>query len=239
GIEWRQEGQVFIARGPARAQQGDMVLDADELRAYYRSGAGGQNQIYRMDAVGNVRITSPGRVATGGRAIYDVDQAVVVLKDADPVTLTSGPDVITAQKQMEFWRERNLAVARGAAKAVNAGKTIRADVLTAHFISGADGKNQVDLVEAFDKVEIKTAQERAYCDRAAYNVPTGLARLTGSVKIVRGENQINGCSADIDLNTGVSRMNSCDPGAAKPGAVQRPGKAGRVHGVLQPDKMRK
>lgn len=243
GIEWRQQEQVFIASGPAKATRGDLVIDADEMRAFYRDGQAGKSEVYRLDAIGNVRITTPGRVATGGHAVYDVDKAVIVLKDGQPVTLTSGADVITTDGQLEFWDDRQLAVARAAstagARAVRADRRIRADVLTAHFVRDAAGNNTLQRLEAFDNVRIDTAQDQVFSERAAYNVPTGLARLTGSVKIKRGDNEINGCSADIDLNTGVSRMNSCD-GAPVSGSGTAPdtatGAAGkpRVHGVLAP-----
>jgi len=239
GIEWNQEDNVFIASGPATATQGDMVLNADELRAYYRDGASGGSEIFRLDAIGNVRITSPGRVATGGRAVYDVDKSVVVLKDGNPVKLISGADIIIAKGQLEFWDRRSLAVARGGGHAARVDKRIRADVLTAHFTKGAGGKSQVELIEAFDNVRIDTANEQVFSDRAAYNVPTGLARLTGSVKIERGGNQLQGCSADIDLNTGISRLNSCKGpnGGVKgttAGTAAKPDPSGRVHGVLKP-----
>jgi len=239
GIEWNQDDNVFIAAGPAKATQGDMVLHADELRAYYRDGANGGSEIFRLDAIGHVRITSPGRVATGGRAVYDVDKSVVVLKEGNPVKLISGADIIIANGQLEFWDKRSLAVARGGAQAARVDKRIRADVLTAHFTKGAGGKSQIELIEAFDNVRIDTANEQVFSERAAYNVPTGLARLTGSVKIERGGNQLQGCSADIDLNTGISRLNSCKGpnGGVKgttAGAAATPDPSGRVHGVLKP-----
>lgn len=245
GIEWNQDQKVFIASGPATATQGDMIVDADEMRAYYRDGVAGNSEIYRLDAIGKVKITTPGRVATGGHAIYDVDKSVVVLKDGNPVKMVSGSDVIIAKNQLEFWEKRGLAVARGGAQAARADKRIRADVMTAHFKKNASGKTQIDLIEAFDNVRIDTAQEQVFSDRAAYNVPSGLARLTGSVKIVRGGNQINGCSADIDLNTGISRLNSCEgstvkgvtaPAGGAGGAKtsKTPSAPGRVHGILAP-----
>lgn len=247
GIEWNQRERVFIASGPARATRGDLTLDADQLRAYYRDAPqGGNNELYRLDAIGNVRITQPGRVATGNHAVYDVDKAVIVLKDGHPVRLDAGPDVITTDGQLEFWQDRKLAVARAqspaGAQAVRADRRIQADVLTAQFGAGADGKSQIELVEAFDNVRITTAQDEVFANRAAYNVPTGLARLTGSVKIRRGENVINGCSADIDLNTGVSRLNSCEGAAVQGGTQAAPGgaqKPGRVHGVLAPKDQKK
>ena len=242
GIEWNQKDQVFIAAGPAKATRGDMTVDADELRAFYRPSASGGSEVFRLEAIGNVRITSPGRVATGGHAVYDVDKSVIVLNEGYPVTLTAGADVITTDGQLEFWDTRKLAVARGNAEAVQADKRIKADVMTAHFTTDGQGKTVLGKVEAFDNVRITTANEQVFANHAAYNVPTGLARLTGSVKIKRGDNEINGCSADIDLNTGISRMNSCE-GAGVSGSTASPsgGAAGkkptgpRVHGVLEPN----
>ncbi len=247
GIEWNQSQKLFIARGPAKATRGNLVLDADELRAYYREKPQGGSEIFRLDAIGHVRITQSGRVATGGRAVYDVDKSVVVLRDGNPVTMTSGTDVITARRQLEFWQARQLAVARGDAVATRGERRIRADVLTAQFATGADGQSRVKKIEAFDNVRITTAQDKVFADRGVYNVVSGLARLTGSVKIKRGANEISGCRADIDLKTGVSRMYSCrgaEVGAAvqtdrrsvQTGPSLKVRKPVRVHGVLSPKK---
>lgn len=243
GIEWNQQEQVFVAAGPAKATRGDMVLYADELRAYYRPAPSGSSEVFRLDAIGHVRITSPGRVATGGHAVYDVDKSVIVLKDGQPVKLTAGADVITTNGQLEFWEARKLAVARGGAEAVRADKRIRADVLSAYFVTNSAGKSELGRLEAFDNVVITTSAEQVFAERAAYNVPTGLVRLTGSVKIKRGDNVINGCSADIDLNSGISRLNSCEGGSVsgKTGTQTNtkgtpPPGGPRVHGVLAPTK---
>ena len=236
GIEWQQGGKVFIARGNATATRGTTVIRADELRAYYRSGnnptsndasdpTSGASEIWRLDAVGAVTITSPGWKASGGHAIYDVAGAVIVLKDANPVTLISADDTITASQQIEFWNDKKMAVARGNATAVRAERRISADVLSAYLETAPGGGNKVRRIEAFDNVKISTAESDATSDRAAYDLPSGLARLDGSVVIVRGDNRLNGCSADFDLGTGISHLKGC-PGAD--------GKNSRVQGILLP-----
>lgn len=228
GIEWQQEEQAFIAMGDgtgsATAIRGTTTIKADELRAYYRDGKTGGSEIWRLDANGNVRMTAPGWEATGGRAVYDVTQAVIVLSDANPVVLVSGEDRVTATGQVEFWRAKNIAVARDNATAIRGERQIRADVLTAKFETDAQGKDRVRLLEGFDNVVITTASERVEASRAAYNVQTGLARMDGNVTISQGENQLTGCSADFDLNTSVSRLKSC----AGTGSGQR------VRGILMP-----
>ena len=87
GIEWRQEQREVIARGNARAVRQNVTVTADRLIAFYRpkNGAGaaqpaqsvangadtGGNEIYRVQAEGDVRIFTPTDQALGDRAVYD------------------------------------------------------------------------------------------------------------------------------------------------------------------------
>src|SRR5690606_39196371 len=95
------------------------------------------------------------------------------------------------------------------------------DVLTAHFAEGRDGKSRVTRVDAFDNVLISTPEEIVRARRGVYNTTTGIINLSGSVKITRGKDQLNGDNAEVNLNTGVSRLLS--------------GGSGRVRGVFQPE----
>ena len=63
GIEWQRANQLYVARGNARARQGSVTVEGDELIAFYRPNAAGENEIYRIDANGNVRIISENEVA--------------------------------------------------------------------------------------------------------------------------------------------------------------------------------
>ena len=228
GIEWEQENQVFTARGEARAVRGEVQVHADILRAYYRKKADGGTDIWRLDAEGNVRIVTPGETAYGDHGIYQVDNAILVLSGRK-VRLVTADDEITADQQLEYWEKRRMAVARGNAQAVRGDKRLRADVLTAHFRRNDDGKTRVHTVEAFDNVRIDTDQDTVASDRAVYNVESGIVTLAGSVKITRGDNQLNGCSAEVNLNTNISKIKGC--GAPQGGS--------RVHGLLQPGGARK
>ncbi len=69
GIEWQQDKEVFVARGNARALRGEVEVLSEELRAYYRKNVQGQSEIWRLDAIGNVRIISNSETAYGDRAI--------------------------------------------------------------------------------------------------------------------------------------------------------------------------
>ena len=220
GLEWHQERLVFIARGDARAVRGEGTVHADELRAYYREKANGGTDIWRLDALGKVRIVSPNGKAFGGKAVYDVDNAILVLSEGK-LQLVTPTDVITADKQLEFWEAKQIAVARGNAFAVRGEKRLRADVLAAYFRPDEKGEPRVYRVEAFDRVKVETGSEVAISERGVYNVESGIATLIGAVKIIRDANVLNGCRAEINLNTGVSTLHSCKD---------------RVRGLIQPGK---
>lgn len=208
GIEWQQENSLFIARGDARAVRGQVEVLSDELRAYYREGDGGQSEIWRLDAVGNVRIISNTEIAYGSRAIYNADQQVLVI-DGEKPRLESGKDILTATQQLEYWEAKGFAVARGNAVATREKKQVHADVLVAHFNQDASGKSQVYRIDAYDNVRVKTETETAVADRGVYNVNTGVAVLTGNVTMMRDTNTLNGCRAEVNLNNGISKLFAC------------------------------
>lgn len=261
GIEWRQQEQVVIARGNARAVRAGVTLDADRLIARYRprsgqapqpastsgdAGMGGSNEIWRMEAEGNVRIRTATDRAAGDRAVYDMDQAVMVLTGRD-LWLETPDNRITARDSLEYWANRRMAVARGNAVVVSKDdRRIRADVLVAYFLEdppqgqprpppqrrpqqasapgtpAAPGENsRIEKVEAFGNVEIRTPTEVVRGERGVYDPITGMARLIGNVRITRGDNQLNGQEAIVNLQTGVARL------------VSVPGQ--RVQGLIVPE----
>ena len=211
GIEWRREERVYIARGNARAIQDDTEIAAHELRAYYTGSGEGGGDIYKVEAVGNVVITSPGGQAFGDRGTYDVRSQVAVLT-GNGLKLVTESDVVTARDSLEYWQAKNLAVARGDAEATRVdeedGSTniIRADVMTATFTETGNGEQELTVVDAYDAVEILTPCEYLTGDRGRYLVVEQLAYLSGNVKITRGDNQLNGDEAEVNLATGISTL---------------------------------
>ncbi len=226
GIEWQQENQLFLARGNARAVRGEVEVRADVLTAYYRETPDGRTDIWRLNADGGVRISSPGEKAYGEKGVYDVDNGILVLSGGR-LRLVTKEEEITADKQLEYWEKKQMVVARGNAFAVSKDKRLRAEVLAAYFRKDKNGKFAIYRVEAFDNVRIMTGKDNAKADRAVYNVQSGIATLTGSVKIFRGGNQLRGCRAEINLNTGISKLFGCGPR----GSGGQP-----VRGVIQPVK---
>lgn len=255
GIEWRQEQRVVIARGNARAVRDGVTVTAARLLARYRpqganqAGAApqqpnvaggaeatlsGGNEIFRLEAEQNVRIATATDTATGDRAVYDIDQAVLVLTGRE-LTLTTPNQRIVARDSLEYWSQRRMAVARGNAVLTTTDcRYVGADTLVSYLtaegtpapvrsnVPGAapppPGSGRIDRVEMFGHVEIRTATEVVRGDRGVYSAETGLARLLGNVRITRGDNQVNGTEALVNLNTGISRLVNA-PGARVQGLI--------------------
>lgn len=224
GIEWRRDSKQYIARGNARAAQGDLEVFADALTAFYRPGSGGGgSDIYRIDVEGNVRIVTPKEKAYGDLGRYDVERGLLVLW-GDELRFETAEDTITARDSLEYWENEQVAVARGNAVATREDKRVRGDIMTARFTEDASGDLAIDRVDINGNVLISTPQESVRGDRGIYFVRRQVATLTGDVKITRGDNQLNGRYAEVNLKTGVSKLRGAVPGQA----------GSRVRGLLVP-----
>jgi lipopolysaccharide export system protein LptA len=228
GIEWQQEQSVVVARGNARAIRGEVEVTADILSAYYREASTGESEIWRVEADGDVKIMTPSETAYAQKGIYDVDSGILVLRtrgrDAETVRVIGKNGDLTAREQMEFWEQKQMFVARGDARAVQGDRMVSADVLVAYLDRTAGGEDRVQRVEAFDDVVITTPRETVRAEHGVYRVDDGIASMLGAVKITRGSNQLNGCSAEVNLNTGISRLFGCPDGPRR----------GQVEGLIQP-----
>ncbi len=285
GIEWRQTDKVYIARGNVKIVRGDITIYSDSATAYYREAAaakpGGRSprtrratrptrcsaaagtEIWKLDAVGHLRIETQGDQATAERGVYNVDLGVLTLsggvKLASPgknttaygddavydtnqaVMVLTGRDLrfespqnkITARDSLEYYDQKNLAVARGNALAVQEDKRVRADVLTAHLLqaqgaapggktppgktaAGQGRRGQARFAgrpgpgrrgRAHGRVrqrhDVLKPVDRPRREGRFTPYQTGVAVLSGGVKITRGENQLNGETAEVNLNTGI------------------------------------
>ena len=226
GIEWQRSNQLYIARGNAQAKQGEVTVAADSLTAFYRTNAAGENEIYRLDADGSVRITSQTEEALAEKAVYDVLKGVLVLT-GQTITLNTADDVITARDSMEYYQRDQLAVARGNAVATRGDRQVQADVLMAHFADAAEGdqSSSVERIESVGNVLITTPTDIVRAAQGDYTPDSGIATLQGDVKITRGDNQLNGESAEVDLNTGISRLFGGPTGDGRVGGLILPSAA--------------
>src|ERR1700719_1796622 len=270
GIEWQQDAQVYIARGNAMAKRGATEVHADTLTAHYRpikapggkgtegkgtgdKEAGGETEIYRLDADGHVTIKGERQTVVGDQAVYDVDQQIGIVT-GKALKMTTATDMVTARDSLEWYDQKQIVVARGDALAVRDVKAIRADVLTAHMtkdkpplaaakpdkalpaaaqtkprnaampLGATDESSRISRVDAQGHVLVSTQTDVGRGDYGVYNADSGIATLLGNVTVTRGPNTVRGEYAVMDLNNNISRMMAAP---ATPGAA-----ATRVEGLF-------
>ena len=281
GIDWDQKAQTVTAYDQARAVRGNVTVDADRLIAFYRKkalqpgqpaqpaaqpagpgqvGAPGQagtpdetgnNEIYRLEAIGHVHIYTATDQAWGDKALYDIDQSVLVLT-GHALKLTTPTDVITARDSMEYWPQIRRSVARGdAVLTTSDGRRIAADILVGYSapnnqpgatpasrpvqtvaatgsIPGANpgaqapdpltSSGKLKKAEAYGDVVVRTPTETVRGERGVYIPETGIARIVGNVRITRGDNQLNGQAAIVNMRTGLATLTE-DPGTRVQGLI--------------------
>ncbi len=215
------------------------------------------SEIYRLEAIGHVHIFTATQQAFGDHGVYDIDQAVMVLTGHD-LRLVTPTDVLTARDQMEYFSQTRISIGRGdAVVTTNDGRRIRADVLVGYSAPpapqpgaapgakpvpkstggsaptaqgqdpiGSSGK--LEKVNAFGNVVVRTQTETVRGDRGVYVPDTGIARIVGNVHITRGQNQLNGAAAIVNMHTGIATMTE-DPGARVQGLIV-PNEAGGAKG---------
>lgn len=93
-LEVKQKEQLAIFRGKVDALQGEMRLRADQLIVHYRDNKENPDQpgISKIEADGNVFVSSPRETGQGARGVYDVDRARIDL--VGNVVLTQGQNIV-------------------------------------------------------------------------------------------------------------------------------------------------
>lgn len=166
---------------------------------------GGNADVYKVTAEGNVRIVQADKKIAGDYGVYNLDNGIFRLTGRH-VSMETAKEKITANRKIEYRTRQKIAIVAGNAIAHQADKKVRADRFTAFFANGKDGNLEIQRVIAEGNVVITTPTEVATADRGIYNHKTGIAQLIGSVKLTRGDNQLAGDRAEVNLKTGVSRL---------------------------------
>ena len=255
GIEWQQAHNVYIARGNASATRGNATVTADILYAYYRpvgQGAdhpvtptpatgkdaqraqsplqdGSSTEIYRIEAQGHVRFINGDQQAFGDHAVYDVDQAVMVLTGNDLRIVTPG-ETITARDALEWYDKKQVAVARGDALMVRGDRRMRADIVTADVEKQGDQPAQITRINGYGNVLISAPGQIAHGDEGVYNVGPQVATLIGHVRLTKGDNELHGEYGVVDLKNNVSEILAAPPNQIATGPTAR------VEGLLMPNR---
>jgi len=217
-LEWDQNKGIYLAEGDAIAVQLDMRISADRLEASYDPETDGR-EINLMTATGNVSFVDGENTASGARLIYDLTSSTysVFGKNAK---VTSPRGVMTATNRI-IYDESNPTKAKinGVGKAnytADDGRIVAGDEIIAYTNEAGD----LQTLDAMGNAYVRTIDNQtATGDEVNYDFNTSIAILTGNVELIEGQNVMRGSRAEVDFNSGVSRLLS-------------DGQGGRVTGIM-------
>ena len=212
-LEWNQQDQTYVARGNAKAVQGEFSVTADTLTAHYAEDGqsaqnkGGAGNITKLTAAGNVVLRSSRDHATAANAQYDLITEVIELNGARP-KLYRDNDVLEADQVIITLKNHNFD---------------HADAMGNVIIT--KGAAQDDETQTQPKQD-KSGQaqlQRAVADHAHYDGVTEIVTLKGHVKLWQEESWVEGSEAVLNLKnkTNILKAATGDKNAS-----------GRVKGIF-------
>lgn len=244
---YRKKGATETAQvTPASGLAGDPSTEGNEIYRLQAEGhvhiftatdqAQGDKATYDLDQSvlvmtgRDLKLTTPNDVITARDDLEYWPQKHMAVARGDAVVLTNDAKRVAADTLVAYTTDNpppadaSAAPTQAATKA-SAGAKTPADGKTANDPLAASGKLQ--RVEAFGNVSIRTPTDMVTGDRGVYVPDTGMARLVGNVRITRGQNQLNGAEADVNMKTGIATLVARRAGASR--------NTGRVHGLVVPN----
>jgi lipopolysaccharide assembly outer membrane protein LptD (OstA) len=200
GLEWNQKDRKITLSENARAKSKDYDLAADSIEAMYR----GDKKIYKIFALGSVRVKSAAETITADRMAYDLDSETINLSsDGTPTRMKTKDSEIIAKGEVAYYKSRSFATA-SEAEIVHEGKRLLADDIRIDFVKG---KEEVAKIVAKGDIRLKDGEETLEGDEAVYDPKAGLATITGGVHLKKGSAaSLSGDRIVYDMNTGVARI---------------------------------
>ena len=99
-LEMKQKEGRAVFKGSVNVKQGRLTLTSDTLTVFYQTDGGLENpSISRLDAEGNVTMTSETESLSGSWGIYDVDRRLLTF--GGNVVLTQGDNTLRGER-LEF-----------------------------------------------------------------------------------------------------------------------------------------
>jgi lipopolysaccharide export system protein LptA len=211
------DGHVYIFTATDRAQGDKATYDLDQS-VLVMTGR-------------DLKLTTPADVITARDDLEYWPQRHMAVARGGAVVVTNDAKRISADTLVAYTTDNPTpgavpSPAHSSAPATSATTTpVSASAKPSEDPLASSGKLQ--RVEAFGNVSVRTPTDIVTGDRGVYVLDTGMARLGGNVHITRGQNQLNGAEADVNMKTGIATLV-----AQKAGVGQ---KAGRVHGLVVPN----
>jgi len=124
---------------------------------------------------------------------------------------------------LEIQQDKQVAIFAGNVMAVQGTLRLHAQTLRVHYLTGKNrGKEgqSIAKIDAIGQVFFSSERETAQGDEGVYDVTAGIITLTGDVVLMRGESVIRGRKIVLNLETGLSTVESGEDGAVGGGRVR-------------------
>jgi lipopolysaccharide export system protein LptA len=207
-LEWNQKEGFYQARGNAHAYQGEQEIFADDLKAFY-DATSSNRAITQIHANGNVRFADATHTGRGTSLVYQAGTSEYKL--TGPNARIDGPDGnARAEKEIHFQRQQGRVRLQVAAEIKLAdGRHLKGNDLQLYL----SPENNIERIEAFGNVVVTQASgSSATADKLDYDRVSNKAILQGNVMVSDAGNQLSGDKAEIDFETGISKILSTTTG---------------------------
>ena len=207
-LEWNQKEGFYQARGNAHAYQGEQEIFADDLKAFYDTASSGR-AITQIHANGNVRFADAAHTGRGTSLIYQAGSGDYKL--TGPNARIDGPDGnARAEKEIHFQRQKGqIRLQVSAEIKLGDGRHLKGDDLHLYL----SPENNIERIEALGDVMVTQASgSSATADKLDYDRVSNKAILQGNVTVSDAGNQLSGDKAEIDFETGISKILSTTTG---------------------------
>jgi lipopolysaccharide export system protein LptA len=180
----------------------------------------------------DLKLTTPTQVLTARDDMEYWSQRHMAVARGDAVAVTNDGRRLQADTLVAYTTAGSATASPGASPGASQAAGQAATRVAATQVAATAGRpaatqdplassGKLEKVEAYGHVVVRTVTDMVTGDRAVYVPDTGIARVAGQVRITRGQNQLDGSEAEVDLKTGISRLIA--------------GNTGRVQGLVMPN----
>lgn len=135
--------------------------------------------------------------------------------------------------RLEVRTEDNRAIFEGGVEAVQEGLTLKADRVVVHYRSSRplgreDGAPTITRIDVAGRVHLQSPSEEVESEWGVYDLDERLITLGGGVILMRGDVTVQGDRLLVNLDSGVTTLETADTGS------EESGESGRVRGRFVP-----
>jgi len=166
----------------------------------------------------NLRLTTPSDIVTARDDLEYWSQRHMAVARGDAVVVTNDGRRLRGDVLVAYTMDA-AAPAQGTTQGVAQGATAQATPVADHPGTPANAQNdpllssgKLQKVDVFGHVLVRTVTDTVTGERAVYVPDSGIARVAGNVHITRGQNQLDGSEAIVNMKTGISRLLAANEG---------------------------